>query len=386
MLGVVIGVVSVITTVSLGEGVKQQVVRQISEYGEDLITVLPGKKYSDNNSYDVSMLNPFSAQNSILFGDGDYQAVRNTPGLKLVVPFGQVVGAVKTDGQSFDSAQIIATNEGLPDILNQDTQYGSFFKDNDKMKNGAVIGKRVAEQLFRENVPMGKSFTIRDREFIVRGVFKEFASSSPLLPVSDYNNAIFIDYRDGQELMSGNLQIYQILAKPSDAESVDTAATNITNTLKNIRGGQEDFTVLKQAENLELAGRVLNLLTGMIAGIAAISLIVGGIGIMNIMLVSVTERTSEIGIRKAVGATNRQILYQFTIEAVVLSLSGGILGIFVSILTNFFIRIVTDLQPVITLPVIVIATGVSLAVGVVFGITPAIKAARKDPIDALRYE
>jgi putative ABC transport system permease protein len=155
--------------------------------------------------------------------------------------------------------------------------------------------------------------------------------------------------------------------------------------LKN-HGGQEDFTVLKQDESLAVANTILNLITGLIAGIAAISLIVGGIGIMNIMLVSVIERTREIGIRKAIGATNRQILSQFMVESLVLSVVGAILGVLISIMVNYLIRIATTLTPVITLPIMVISVAVSIMVGLIFGITPALKAARKDPIEALRYE
>lgn len=177
-----------------------------------------------------------------------------------------------------------------------------------------------------------------------------------------------------------------MLAKPVDPAATEDTILAIEGALRESRGGQKDFTVLKQSENLALAEDVLNLLTSLIAGVAAISLLVGGIGIMNIMLVSVTERTQEIGIRKAVGATNRQILYQFMTEAAVLSLAGGVLGVLFSLLANVLMRIMTDLQPVITLEIILIASGVSFAVGIIFGMAPAAIAARKDPIDALRYE
>jgi putative ABC transport system permease protein len=159
---------------------------------------------------------------------------------------------------------------------------------------------------------------------------------------------------------------------------VAPVAAKLTDGLKAAHGGQADFTVLQASDSIELAGSVLNLLTAMVSAIAAISLLVGGIGIMNIMLVAVSERTHEIGIRKSVGATNRQILNQFLTEAIVLSGTGGILGVLASLLANYLMRVFTPLQPVITLPIVGVAILVALGVGIFFGITPALKAARKD--------
>lgn len=386
MLGIIIGVVSVVTTVSLGEGVKKQVERQIEQRGDNLITVLPGKRVERNDRGEIVRISSVFSQTNILFTEGDYRTISGVAGVDLTVPFGQVVGKVDASTGNYPEAQVIAATSDVPAVLNQKLQFGSFYNDEDPLDNGAVIGKRVAEKLFQENVPIGKAFTVRGQEFRVRGVFEEFISSSPLLPGGDYNSAIFIPYRKGQELMGGNLQIYQILARPQNEKQVNSTIESINKSMAAQRGGQKDFTVLRQDESLALTGDIVRLLTSLVASIAAISLIVGGIGIMNIMLVSVSERTSEIGIRKAVGATNGQILNQFLIEAAVLSFVGGILGVIVSILVNFVLRIVTDLQPVITLPVILIATGVALSVGIFFGMMPALKAARKHPIDALRYE
>lgn len=387
MLGIIIGIVSVVTTVSIGEGVKQQVLNQINERGDDLITVLPGRPFERSNLSLVRSLSPVSSGSTIVFSDADYRLVEGVPGVSGVAPFGHVAGEVKTDERSFADAQVIATSADLPEALNQKVEFGSFFSGSGEASaNGAVIGRGVAEKLFGENVPLGRSLSIRGTRFVVRGIFEEFSDTSPLLPLNDYSNAIFIPYSLGQELMGGNLQIYQILVRPEQPEATERVIGEIESVLTKARGNQQDFTVLRQTENLGLAEDVLDLLTSLIAGVAAISLLVGGIGIMNIMLVSVTERTREIGIRKAVGATNRQILYQFMTEAAVLSFFGGVLGVLCSLLVNFLMRITTDLQPVITLNVILLATGVSFAVGLIFGIAPAAIAARKDPIDALRYE
>ena len=174
------------------------------------------------------------------------------------------------------------------------------------------------------------------------------------------------------------------------AESKDKnpkeASSDINSTLTGLHGGQADFAVLTQTETLELTNRTLAVGTSFVAGIAAISLIVGGIGIMNIMFVGVTERTREIGVRKSLGATNRQIYSQFLTESTIISLVGGILGVAVGLLTNFLLAIFTPLVPVATLQIIILAVFVACAVGIIFGTAPAVKAARKDPIQSLRYE
>lgn len=384
MLGVIIGVLSVVTIVSLGEGVKQQLTRQITHTGTDLITVRGGRVANRDSSgriVDVNILNLFSGSN---LSDADYQTVQKTKNLALVAPFAVVNGVPQVDGKNIDgNVSIIATNDKAALALKQDILYGRYFEAKDSKEAVAVIGKRVAERLFKENVPLGRSFELRGKKVTVNGIFSEF-EASPLTPGVDYNNAIFIPYDFGKELLGGQLQPYQILVRPADSVSPEEVSKDLTAGLQNAHGGQVDFTVLQAADSLELANGILTVLTNLVSAVAAISLIVGGIGIMNIMLVAVSERTHEIGIRKSVGATNRQILTQFMTEAIMLSATGGIVGVLLSLVANYFLRVLTNLQPVITLPIMVVAVGVALAVGVVFGVTPALKAARKDPIVALR--
>ena len=384
MLGVIIGVVSVVTTVSLGEGVKQQIRSQGQERGQDLITVLPGQRVERDKNGVVTEVHSNLLTASTL-NEADYRTVERSAGINKSAPIAQVIGLVESNGEKF-RGNVIATSEHLPDLLNQPLAYGEFFDDADMDDDYAVIGTGVAEKLFKENVPMGKSFTLRGETFIVRGIFDEFPQSSPLAIDLNYNDAIFIPYDVGRELMGGTISIQQVLAKPKNPAAVRNTAARVRTDLLKAHAEQEDFTVLTQDETLLVASSVLNLLTAMIAAIAAISLFVGGIGIMNIMFVSVTERTREIGIRKAVGATNRQILGQFLTEAAILGLAGGVIGVLFSVLINFLLRVLTDLQPVITLPVVGIAIGMAWLVGIIFGVTPALRAARKDPIDALRYE
>ncbi len=385
MLGIIIGVTSVVTTVSIGEGVRQQIAGQINHLGNDLITVRAGKSVTRDKKGNISNVNLLTAFGNTSLSEADYNVIRKVDKVSFAVPFNLVAGIAKTDEQEYSSGFIVATTEKAPDILNQKVQFGAFFTADESSKQFAVIGQKVAQDLFKENVPVGKSFQIRGQRYIVHGVFEQF-DTSPLAPNSDYNSAIFIPFEASKQLTTGQTQIYQVLVKPDKPIDTDTVASSINKALLQAHGNQDDFTVLKQQDTLAIANKVFKLLTSLIAGVAAISLVVGGIGIMNIMLVSVTERTREIGVRKAVGATNRQILSQFITEAAVLSFMGGLIGVFLSIVANYFIRIFTDLQPVITLPIMGVAVGVALVVGIFFGMTPALKAAKKDPIDALRYE
>lgn len=381
MLGIIVGVVSVVTIVSIGEGVRQHVSLQINQLGPDLITVRPGQVVSRDASGTVTGYDVLGLIAAGSLSEADWRGMEKVEHVRLTVPMNLVPGVLKTNDNSYSDGIVIGAPPGVPDVLNKEVEYGTFYgKDG---KEVAVIGKRIAERLFKENIPIGKSFEFRGRNFIVRGIFEEF-ETSPLVPSADYNNAVFIPYDVSKEIAGGQTQIYQVLLKPSSPDKAEQVANNIKAGLRAARGGQENFTVLRQDENLALTSSLLRMLTAMIAAVAAISLIVGGIGIMNIMLVSVSERTHEIGIRKAIGATNQQILSQFLLEAGVLSLVGGVVGVFFSILTNYLLRITTDLEPVITMEIVLLACLVSLAVGLFFGITPAMRAARKDPIEALR--
>ncbi len=387
MFGIIVGVVSVVTTVSLGEGIKHQLLGQIKHSGTDLITVRPGKIVTRDNSGSIQKVNPAYAYS---FGSGslnekDISTVAQTNNVKLSSPVGLLTAGIKYGDQSYDDGIVLASNEQLPDLLQQKVEFGSYFTTGELKRNVAVIGKRVAEQLFKENVPIGMTMSIRGEDFVVRGVFEEFGES-PLGVNVDLNKAVIIPYQVAKNINSGSIQIVQVLAKPSQSNKTAEVVKAVSDNLVADHKGQEDITVLKADENLAVTSSLLNLLTSFIAGIAGISLLVGGVGIMNIMLASVSERTREIGIRKAVGATNRQIRSQFLTEATILTLTGAILGVIVSLAANFAIRVTTNLKPVITWPVMVAAVLVSILVGIVFGITPAIRAARKDPIESLRYE
>lgn len=382
MLGVIIGVVSVVTIVSLGEGVKRQVASQTNELGNNLVTVRPGKLVNRDANGEITSVNLFGAAGGTLSA-ADLETIKKQDGVEAAVSFGSLSGVPKNGDKSMQDANIIATQPDLINIIDQPVEFGTFYKSDESTRKVAVIGADVAEQLYGEAVPIGKSITIREQQFVIQGIFEPFRSG-PINAEIDYNKAIFVPSSVANTLTGNQVPTYQILAKFNDDTSDAKLAAAITRDLTANHAGKEDFTVLKEGEAAFATGNILQLLTNMILGMAGITLLVGGVGIMNVMLVSVSERTREIGIRKAIGATNRQIRQQFMVEATVLSVWGVGIGIIVSVLLNFVLRIVTNLEPVLTWQPVVVAALASLAIGIISGVVPAVKAASKDPIDALR--
>ena len=384
MFGIVVGIVSVVTTVSLGEGIKRQVLDQVSQVGSDLITVRPGNFVTRDTSGVITHVDTAQAYG---FGSGslseqDITTISQVSEVAEVSALNLMRTGLKTEDANYDAGFVLGVDTNLPKTLQQEVAYGSYFDNGEQDREVAVIGKRVAEELFRENIPIGQAFTVRGQVYIVRGVFEEFGPATIGQGI-DLNKAVFVPRPSLKTLAGDSTSLTQILVRPKKGSS-DKAVVTISAALKKAHGEQQDFTLLRQDENVVVAGDMLELLTRFIASIAAVSLLVGGIGIMNIMLATINERTHEIGIRKAVGATNRQIRNQFMAEASVLGLVGGVVGVVLSFAVNFFIRVGTNFHPVITWPVVLLAVAVSLAVGIIFGTIPAVKAARKDPIEALR--
>jgi putative ABC transport system permease protein len=385
MLGVIIAISSVITIVSIGEGIKHQVSQQINGLGKDLITVRPGTISGVGLSNSLQTLNLITGQNSYgTLSSADVQTIEAVNGVGPVAPLTIIPGTVSASPVKLSSPLVIATTNNIGQLLNQSIQYGGMY-DNTGDGDVAVLGQGVSNKLYPGQVPLAESFIFNGQAFTVRGEFNSF-NSPPLSINADFNNAIFIPFSLSSQFESNSVPIYEILVKPANPNQTTQIAAEINSALLSAHGGIQNFTVLKQSQTLSITNGILNLLTELIGGIAAVSLLVGGIGIMNIMILSVTERTREIGIRKAVGATNKQILAQFLVEAMMLSLIGGAIGIIVSLLINLVMRILTNLQPVLDWRVMVGATLLSLVVGIIFGIAPAAKAARKTPIEALRYQ
>jgi ABC-type antimicrobial peptide transport system permease subunit len=381
--GIVVGVVSVVSIVSLGEGVKQQVRDQINHVGKDLLTVRPGKAESYGGIKGLgASLEPVPSGS---LSPTEVRIIAKTSGVALSAPLSVVSGQVAGGDHSAGDVAIVGTTDKFVDAMRAHITYGGNFDTDNPYASTALVGSRVAERMFDDAVPLGRSLTIRGQEFHVAGILDDI-SVSPFSVDVDFNDAIYIPYDTAQRLADNNLTTYEVLVRPDSPADTDAVITRLTDNLAKHHGGQHDFSVMTHAESAAATNEILNLLTTLVGGVAIISLIVGGVGIMNIMLVSVAERMHEIGIRKAVGATNRQILEQFMMESAVLSLAGGLLGVALAYLINLALRLTTELQPVISWQVVVASLILSLLVGIVFGSAPALKAARKDPISALRNE
>jgi putative ABC transport system permease protein len=386
MTGVIVGIVAVVTVVGIGEGVKRQVTGTLDNYGKDLLVVRPGEVGGDDMLASGNTDVLFGMNNATNLTSDDFNTVQRTPGVKQAAPLGIVSGRpVADDGRTARKAFVVATDSDLDKVLKQPVEEGDFWTDDKANANQAVIGQKVAGDLFGEPVPLGRRFNFRGQTFIVRGVFQQWVNV-PFSPTANFNNAIFIPYQTASRITHNDSGLYTVLAKTGDPKTVEDVQNSLTSRLTKTHGGQKDFSVLDAKQAASVSTDVVHMLSVWIWAVAAISLFIGGVGIMNIMLLTVTERMHEIGVRKAIGASSHQILWQFLIEATVLSLIGCVIGVALSLGSIGLLYAYTNLKPVISWQAVGIATAVSLAVGIIFGTAPAVKAARKDPIQALRHE
>ena len=376
MLGVIVGVASVILLVSIGTGSQSLGTRQFASPGSNVVFVLPGKVDITRNT-GGRPLTPVSK-----FELNDIRELDRAGGaIKQASPMIQVNGTLTYRGESV-TVPIIGVWENLFSIRNLNLAQGKLVTQSDvsRSRKAIVLGAKTAEDLFKSGGnPVGKSLTLNEVRYQVVGILESKGASG---------FGVNLDEQAYIPLSSALKQFDMtkpsiILVETPNQESVPDAAKLTENILlKHLK--KDDFTVIQQTELLSTINQFLGVVTLALGGIASISLLVGGIGIMNIMLVSVTERTREIGLRKAVGATPQVILVQFLIEAVILSLVGGAIGIGLGALGSLLIQ--RFIQTSITPWSVFLAFGFSALVGIVFGIAPAIRAAHLNPIDALRYE
>jgi len=395
MLGIIIGISAVIILVSVGQGVQTAFSQQMQSIGSNLVFVLPGGLQQSSTSI-RSMLRSVNVS-TLTYGDA--LALTNralAPDLLYVAP--EFVANVSVAFAS-ESAQtsLSGVTPSYPAARTFYPEVGAFISSDDLRSRArvAVLGKKVAEKLFAPTIqPVGQTIKINRIPFRVIGVMEEKSTST----YSDDNDAVFVPLSTAQTRLfsarnlAGEYTASVIYAQAVDESRMEAARTQITQILRRRHGliyssDENDFTVLTQSDVGDTLRNLTTILTLFLGLIAAVSLLVGGIGIMNIMLVSVTERTREIGIRKAVGAGRRDILLQFLMEALVLSLFGGLLGIVIGVLGSIGASAaIKSLTLHISPGTIALATGFSTLVGLFFGIYPAIRASRLNPIDALRYE
>lgn len=382
VIGVVIGVTSVTTILALAEGAKNVVRGQVDELGNNLLTVRPGKATRDNfgKAIDYNYLAAFGAST---ITERDLNTIRQTEGIASAAPFMLVTGSVQSGDRLANGSIIIGTNPEGDETLQLTLKSGEFVSDATS-SDTVVLGRDLALELFGSDMAVGQKITLRGQEFTVIGILDYFRPWTVVSTVFDLNHAALINLPSAKSFNQGIAQIQQINIRAVEPNNTQLA-DNLQQKLLANHGGENDIAVLKPQETLQLTDNIFLMLTSAISAIASISILVGGVGIMNIMLVSVTERTREIGIRKAVGATNSQILWQFMIEALMMSLVGGVVGIIVGYVLAYAVSTFLGFLPGISWQILGTSLGVSLAVGLIFGLWPAVKAARKDPIEALRY-
>jgi putative ABC transport system permease protein len=380
MLGIVIGVMSVVLVVCIGQGIKEQISGQLGRYGKDVISITPGVRTASG----LNSLTGLAGGSSSLLSESDLHTIQKTPGVAEAVPLAVASGTMTGD-HTVTSPFIVATNAGFPDIVNQPFTSGGFFDDSNGSKS-VVLGANVAQKLFNNNAPLGQGLVWRGQRFLVSGVYDYF-NAPPFSLEANFDNAIFVPYSTAQQLDGNSLAVYQILARANNVQSTPQQVVSSVNTsLVASHGGSQDVTVARASDSHYAPDQTIHLLTVLVTAASIVALVVGGVGIMNVMLVSVTERMHEIGLRKAIGATNQQIMRQFTAEAFVLSAFGAIFGLVLSVIGVGLARAYTSIQAVLVWQVMIIAPLIAIAIGVFFGSLPALKAARKDPIDALRHE
>lgn len=382
MLGIIIGVGAVIAMVAIGNGASAQITSQIQGLGSNLLIVSPGQSNSGG------VRGGFGSSNTLKMTD--MPAVQAAgPAVKAVAP-ATTRNVQVVYGSGNTSTNITGTTADYAGIRNVTVSRGRFLTQEDVDNNTrvAVLGPTVVENLMGDSNAniIGKTIKLNNVPFLVIGVTASQGSSGFM----NNDDVIYLPITTAQMRLIGNKYLRQIFIEASSPDMMQTAQDEVTVALErahHLRAGQpDDFSIMNQADILATMQGVTQTMTMLLGGIAAISLLVGGIGIMNIMLVSVTERTREIGIRKAIGAKGRDILSQFLIEAVVLSLLGGGIGIALGWLGSNLVGKAINMHAAMTVSSVIMAFGFSAAIGIIFGVFPARKAAGMDPIEALRYE
>ena len=381
-LGIAIGVASIILILSLTGSISRLVESEIDDIGADLMVVRPSSTKDSVTGIVEELTSANSFQKSSL-SIADTDTIKKVENVAAAAPIAISTNSVITEKNSFDSVTVLGTNIDFIKIEALPIKYGAFLTEENSATS-VVLGHTLSLALFNTiNSTIGKTVTIMGEKFMIVGVLDKIDKTISFDNI-DYDNALIMDIKSLDKI-TGSTQIQQINIKVSNTDSLESVKETITAALTEQKHGDKNFTVSYGDEITHPASNLFTIVSGMLAIVAGISLVVGGIGVMNIMLVSVAERTHEIGIRKAVGASSRNILIQFLFEALILSTLGGIFGLLLGYVFAFLLSTITPFTPYISWQIIAITFLTTLIIGIIFGIYPAIKAASKDSIESLKH-
>ena len=380
-LGIAIGVSSIVLILSLTGGISRLVSTSADRDNANLILVRPdsGKDLTTNIIDELTAGNQYAKSNLTII---DTETIRTIDGVEAVAPLAIASGPITIGNKVVPAVNILATNTSFPKTTKLTLKNGQFLESS-LQNNVAVIGHSIAMQYFGGDEAITKTFNYNGQTFMVVGVLEEI--NDPI----NYNNVdldstIIVDINYANTFET-SLQIQQINVRTTNTDSIPDIENQIREKLTAVKKSDQNFAIVSGSGSLQPAGSLLSIISAMLTVIAFISLIVGGVGIMNIMLVSVSERTREIGIRKAVGASATNILLQFLFESIILCVLGGIMGFAFGYAFAFLISLVTPFAPFISWEIVGLTSCVVLFTGIIFGVYPAAKAATKDPITSLKF-